>query len=291
MSEIAGRNLTDTHPRPYTWTVTQSDMPTVSQYPLVDTHAHLEELPDASAVLEQARRAGVAAVVAVGSDFESNLKVLDLAQRFTGVVYPALGLHPSEIGPMGASGVDRTLQQIDAHLPQAVALGEVGLDYHKRIRAVADKDRQQAVLGQLLRLARQHGRPAIIHSRYAWADALALVQESGLGTAVFHWFTGPSSVLRGIVEAGYYLSATPAVEYHEEHRRAVRQASLDRLLLETDSPVSYARADSPERYQAQPADVLRVLRVVAALRGLSEEALAEATTANAQRLFGLGRVV
>lgn len=253
----------------------------------MDTHAHLDELPNAGHALEQARLAGVAAVVAVGSDFNSNLKVLGLAQAFPGVVFPALGLHPGEMGEMGQDGVQRTLEQIGASLPRAVALGEVGLDYHKRIRATADKEWQQAVLRDLLALAQRHGKPVLVHSRYAWADALALVQQSGLAKVVFHWFTGPSSVLRGIVEAGYYVSATPAVEYHEEHRRAVRHVPLECLLLETDSPVSYREPNSPKRYQAQPADASRVLRAVAALRGLPEDAVAEVTTANARWLFGL----
>ncbi|MBI2918565.1 MAG: TatD family hydrolase [Chloroflexi bacterium] len=254
---------------------------------MVDTHAHLDEVQDVGAALERSRAAGVAVVVAVGSDFGSNQKALELAQEFPRGVYPALGLHPGQMGEMGRDGVQRTLEQIEASLPGAVALGEVGLDYHKRVRASADKEWQQAVLRRLLELARRHDKPALVHSRYAWADALALALQSGLDKAVFHWFTGPSSVLRAVIEAGYYISATPAVEYHEEHRRAVSRVPLERLLLETDSPVSYAQANSPERYQAQPADVARVLRAVATLRGLPEDAVAWETTANACRLFGL----
>ena len=103
---------------------------------------------------------------------------------------------------------------------------------------------------------------------------------------MYQWNTGTSSVLRDIIGRGYYISVTPAVEYHEEHRRAVKEAPLDRLLLETDSPVTYGRGNAHE-FVASPADVRRSLKGVADLKGLSEEEIAAATTENAERLFGV----
>jgi TatD DNase family protein len=165
-------------------------------------------------------------------------------------------------------------------------VGEIGLDYHKRVRAVADKDLQKRVLEELLKIAVANDKPALIHSRYAWRDACDAVNRAGLDKAVFHWYTGTSGVLRDIVSHGYYISVTPAVAYHEEHRRAVREAPLDRLLLETDSPVTYGRG-SPHEFVASPADVHRSLKGAAALKGLSEAELAAVTTENAEKLFGL----
>jgi TatD DNase family protein len=115
-----------------------------------------------------------------------------------------------------------------------------------------------------------------------------MVREAGLEKAVFHWYTGTSGVLRDIIESGYYISVTPAVEYHEEHRRAVKEVPLERLLLETDCPVTYQRGRENE-YKSSPADAVRSLKGAAELKGLSEEAIAEATTKNARRLFGIGK--
>jgi TatD DNase family protein len=126
----------------------------------------------------------------------------------------------------------------------------------------------------------------MIHSRYAWKDAFDMVKESGVERAVFHWYTGTSSVLRDIVENGYYLSATPAVEYHDEHRRAIKEIPTERLMLETDCPVTYRRG-TEEEFEARPADVLRVLKGVSAMRGIDEETLAGTTTANARRFLGI----
>lgn len=254
-------------------------------YRLVDTHAHLDEIEDTDGALAKAKEAGLAAVIAVGIDVASNVKTLKLSRRYPGLVYPALGWHPENVRD---SDIDVNLEFIESNIDKAVAVGEVGLDYHKRIRAVAGKELQKTALRELLKIAKKHDKPALIHSRYAWRDAFDVVYEAGLEIAVFHWYTGTSGVLRDIIIHGYYLSVTPAVEYHEEHRRAVKEAPLDKLLLETDSPVTYARGRENE-FQASPADVVRSLRGAAALRGISEAEMAEMTTGNAERLFGIIR--
>ena len=233
---------------------------------IIDTHAHLEEIENLDEQIAEAKESGLVAVIAVGSDLSSNQRVLKIANRHRGFVYPTLGWHPWYIRE---EEIDTQLDFIAANIDKAVAVGEIGLDYHKRVRAVADKDLQKRVLGALCKIADAHDKPALIHSRYAWRDAYDAVDRAGLVKAVFHWYMGTSSVLRDIIGHGYYISVTPAVEYHEEHRRAVKEAPLDRLLLETDSPVTYGRGSAHE-FVASPADVRRSLKGVADLKGLSE---------------------
>jgi TatD DNase family protein len=252
-------------------------------HPIIDTHAHLDEIEDLARALDEARVAGLAAVIAVGSGLASNQKILQIAAQYPGFVYPALGWHPWEIRE---ADIDANLDFIRENIAKAVAVGEVGLDYHKKVRAAADKELQHQVLRELLKIAGEHGKPALVHSRYAWRDAFDLVAEAGLEKAVFHWYTGPSSVLRDIVVRGYYLSATPAIEYHEEQRRAVKECPLGQLLLETDCPVVYARGRQGE-FTAAPADAARSLKGAAVLKGMSEAEIAERTTENAKRLFGM----
>lgn len=252
-------------------------------YRLIDTHAHLEEIENLEQVVSEAKQAGIIAIIAVGSDYESNQKVLTLAQVYKDFVYPALGLHPWSLKD---ADIDRDLEFIEANIHTAIGIGEIGLDYDKRVRARAEKELQKHVLRQLLRIGKTYNKPVLIHSRYAWRDSLSLVEEAQLEKVVFHWYTGTSSVLREIIGQGYFVSATPAVEYHEEHRRAVKGIPLERLLLETDSPVTYQRGSSSE-YEARPAHILRVLKGVSQLTGVDEAQIAEVTTDNALKLFGL----
>ena len=252
---------------------------------LIDTHAHLDEIENIEKVLAEAKAAGVVAIIAVGADLPSNQKTLEIAAKHQGFVYPALGWYP---GNIKETEISDNLEFIEANIDKAVAVGEIGLDYSKWVRAVADKDLQKRALRELLKIARDSEKPALIHSRYASRDALDMVIEAGLEKAVFHWYTGTSSVLRDIIAQGYYLSVTPAVEYHEEHRRAVKEMPLERMLLETDAPVVYARGRENE-FKASPADVVRSLKGAVALRGISEAKIAEATTENARRLFRIWR--
>ncbi len=249
-------------------------------YRLIDSHAHLEELEDLDSAIDRAKQNGVAAIVAVGSDCESNGRVLEIGAKYPGFVYPALGLHPGILNRL-RSPLERQFQFIEDHLNQAVAIGEVGLDYHKKALSGIIKDHQHQVFRTLLALGQKHSKPIIIHSRYAWRDSFTLTKEAGVELAIFHWYTGPGNVLKEILDAGYFVSATLATEYHAEHRRAVREAPLDKLLLETDCPVVY------QGHRSEPADVARSLRAASELKGMPPDVVAERTTRNAMLLFGI----
>jgi TatD DNase family protein len=253
-------------------------------YKLVDTHAHLDEIENLDLALEVAKRNGVIAIVAVGSDYQSNIKTIEISQRYCSFVYPALGLHPWHLANLGPAQIDDNLQFVERNIGTAIAIGEIGLDYHKKLVKAAPKELQKDTLRRFLKLARKYDKPAIIHSRYAWRDSLQLVQDMGVTKAVFHWFTGSSNVLKGIIASGYFISATPATEYHEEHRRAVRETTLNNLLLETDSPVTYGRE---AKYEAKPADVVRSLKAAAQLKGVDEATVATQTMRNAIAFFDL----
>jgi TatD DNase family protein len=250
---------------------------------LIDTHAHLDVIADLDKAINGAKKAGVTAIIALGVDIASNQKVLEIAAHYRGFIYPALGYYQ---GNIKEAAIEENLEFMKANASHAVALGEVGLDYSKWVRASAAKEVQKRVLREIIKIAKEHDKPALIHSRYAWRDALDLAVEAGLEKAVFHWFTGPFSVLRDIIGHGYYISTTPAVEYHEEHRQAIKEVPLKQLLLETDCPVVYARGHKGE-FTSSPADVIRSLKGAAILKGVSEAEIASTTTENARRLFGI----
>lgn len=134
---------------------------------LVDTHAHLDEIEDIDSALKQAAAAGVEAIIGVGQDLVSNQKIFELAARYPGLVYAAIGLHPWALANLDEGGIDENIVFIKSHLPSACALGEVGLDYDKRVLKVAGKDLQQNTLRRLLQLALELDKPVSLHSRYA----------------------------------------------------------------------------------------------------------------------------
>lgn len=249
---------------------------------LVDCHAHLEELEEPEAAIHRAGESGVAFIVGVGMDLESNRRTLSLSGRHGEVtVLPALGIHPWSVD---ANDLEESLAFIEKHIGKAVAVGEIGLDFWlKEARKDAShRKRQEKIFRRLLSLGREFSKPVIIHARGAWEECLRLVLKERVSQAVFHWFSGPLEVLGGVLDHGYMISATPAAHYSEKHQSAVREAPLERILLETDCPVTY------EGRRSEPVDVVRTLQAVAGIKQMPETDVAKVTTENAARFFGLG---
>ncbi len=255
-------------------------------YKLIDTHAHLDEVDNFADAVERAREAGIIAIVAVGVDYASNNRVLELAAIYPSLVFPALGCHPQNLGET-SSEIEHNLKFIADNISLAVAVGEIGLDYHKKVRDRASKELQHRVLTDVLAIAGDSRKPVSLHSRYAWRDCLKIVAGSGISKAVFHWYSGPLSLLSEIHTAGYFTSATPAVAYGAEHADAIRNTPEEKLMLETDTPVVYHR-NTALQFASEPADVAnRVLEKVAGILNMDSESVAALTTENAIRFFNL----
>jgi TatD DNase family protein len=243
-----------------------------NRIPLIDAHAHLDELTDLPESLQEARGAGVCAIIAVGMNVESNRKVLQVAEANPGYVYPALGYHPWEIRE---EEMDANLFFVRDHIEKGVALGEVGLDYKVKVK----KELQWTVFGEILDLAFESDKPVIVHCRFSHRRAFEMVQERKLKRVVFHWYSGPVGLLDKILSAGYFISATPALAYSLPHREAIQRAPIERILLETDTPVNY------QGRAARPRDVWLSLEEVAKLKKLEPSSVAIQTAENASEFF------
>ncbi len=244
----------------------------IDKISLIDVHAHLDQLTDLAESLQEAKIADVDGVIAVGMDVGSNRKVLQIAEANPGYVYPALGYHPWEIRE---EEVDGNLSFIRDHVEEGVALGEIGLDYKIKVK----KELQWRVFERLLDMALESDRPVIVHCRFSHRRAFEMVKERKIKRAVFHWYSGPVDLLDKILSMGYFISATPALVYSPPHREAIQRAPIERILLETDTPVSY------QGREARPKDVRVSLEEVSKLKRLEPSLVAMQTTANASEFF------
>jgi TatD DNase family protein len=252
---------------------------------MIDTHAHLEELDDLEFAISDAMESGLEAIIAVGSNISSNQKIAAICKRYPNFVYPAFGLHPLELGELDTLNIDRTITFIEENIHDIVALGEIGLDYDKRVLKKASKDLQREAFARLAKISVKYNKPVSIHSRYSWKDCFDIVSSAGVKKAIFHWFTGPDNILQDILAAGYFISCTPAAEYHDEHRRIIKQTPLEQLLLETDCPVVYGREI---RYCSKPSDIVRSLGAVSLLKDMNPADVSRQTTNNAKLIFNIG---
>ncbi|RZT93769.1 TatD family hydrolase [Rivibacter subsaxonicus] len=253
----------------------------------VDSHCHLtfaELQADLPAVLAAMHAARVDTALTICTTLEEADQVQALA-----AVHPRLwataGVHPDNEGVQEPS-LDDLLRL--AARPKVVGIGETGLDYYRlNGRSVAEMEWQRERFRVHIRAARQTGLPLVIHTRSASDDTLAILREEGGGavSGVFHCFTETREVARAALELGFMISFSGiltfknALELHE----VAREVPLDRCLIETDSPYL---APVPYRGKSnQPAYVTHVASRLAALKNLSVEEVATATTDNFHRLF------
>ncbi len=247
---------------------------------LVDTHIHLDAeaySADWEAVLDRATQAGVERVIAPATQMDSARQIVRMSER-DDRIRAAVGVHPHEAKAWSSD----CLTELEQLAGKAVAIGEIGLDFHYDF---ATPEEQFRCLRQQFELARKVDKPVILHCREA-EEALYEECRQGGVRGVVHCFTGGWDWAQKFLQLGFYVGVTGMVTFpklHEVHEVA-RQAPLDRLLLETDGPYL---APIPYRGKRnEPGYVPLMARKVAELRGLDPEEVARATSAAAASLFG-----
>jgi len=255
---------------------------------LFDTHAHLhfpDLAEDLDAVLDRARAAGVVGMVTIGTDRETNPAAVALAERLAHV-HATVGIHPHDAADATEADFE-ALERLARESGKVVALGEMGLDF---FRNLSPRDVQERVLRRQLVMARRLDKPVVIHCRDAHPATLAILAEERVGETggVMHCFSGDVENAKRCLDLGLVISLAGPVTYRNARALpdVARFVPLDRLVVETDCPFL---PPHPHRGQRnEPAWVAITAARVAELRGMTSEALGEATTENALRLFRLG---
>jgi TatD DNase family protein len=232
---------------------------------LIDVHAHLqveEFAADLADAVERAAGAGVYRIIAVGTDLASSRRGIELARSFPGRVYAAVGIHPNSVAAASPDDLPELARL--ARLPEAIAVGETGLDFHRSYTPAEDQ----------------------VHA-FEWHVELAAAVGKPLGRArgFRHCFDGSAQVAERYVELGFCLSLAGTVtrDGHRRLKAAVQALPGERMLLETDCP--YQSPASRAGQRNEPAFIVETLAAVAGLRGEPTEQVAEVTTQNALGLF------
>jgi TatD DNase family protein len=259
---------------------------------LVDSHCHLDakyfpvDGPSggAAAVLDRALTAGIKGfvVVGVGGDLSTARRAVEIAHERSASVAAAVGVHPHDASTLTDAAYAELA--VLARDPAVVAVGEIGLDYHYDR---SPRDVQRAAFVRLIGLARDVGKPIVVHTRSAAEDTLAVLEAEGARDVggVIHCFSEDRAFATRALALGFYLSFSGIVTF--KTTAAIQDvagwAPGDRILVETDSPYL---APVPLRGKpCEPAYVVHTARRVAELRKTSFDEVAELTSANAERLF------
>jgi TatD DNase family protein len=254
---------------------------------MIDSHCHLDSAEfnnDRDAVIERAIAAGVDHMLAIGTgdgppDLEAGLRLAEKHSAF----FATVGVHPHDAAKASPDDFKR-LANLLAH-PKVLAVGEIGLDYHYDL---SPREVQKSAFIQQMEIAASAKKPIIIHTREAWDDTLALIEQHwtphGIG-GIMHCFSGGSDEARRAIDLGFYLSFGGIVTFPKALavQEAAKSAPRDRILIETDAPYL---APVPKRGKRnEPALIVHTARRLAELRSESYQELCNATTENFRRLL------
>lgn len=254
-------------------------------FELFDAHAHLDEEcfdADREEVITRALEAGVTGIINVGACMASSKRSIDLSKKYSGI-FAAVGIHPHDAKE--ASEKDYIQLASWTKEPKVVAVGEIGLDYFYDL---SPRDVQKEVFIRQLTLAKECGKPVIIHDRDAHGDVMEILRQYGKGvTGVMHCYSGSREMARELLGLGFYISFAGPITFKKsvKLKEVAKEIPLDRLFVETDSP--YLTPEPFRGKRNESARVKLVAQEIAALREITLEEIKEATSANVHRLFGI----
>ena len=253
---------------------------------LIDTHCHLdfsEFKLDRDEVLMRAEGAGVGYIINVASSLENSRASVELSKEYQ-TIFSSVGVHPHDAKDVSDDAIKEISELADDE--RVVAIGEVGLDFY---RDLSDRDVQENVFIEFVRLANQKSLPLILHCRDASDDLLRILKsEHFYGMrGVVHCFSGDAKFLRECLDLGFLISFTCNITYKKSDnlREIVKAAPLNKIMLETDAPYL-----SPEGFRGkrnEPLQVKLLAEKIAEIKKIKFEEIAKITTENAKLLFDL----
>ncbi|MGF7058413.1 TatD family hydrolase [Brassicibacter mesophilus] len=253
---------------------------------LIDSHAHLDDErfdKDRDKVIKDLTKDGIEIVINPGADVASSVKSVSLSQKYDNI-YAAVGVHPHEVKTMDETTIEllRSLSKKE----KVVAIGEIGLDYHYDN---SPREVQKKWFIEQIKLAKELDLPVIIHEREAQQDMYDILKEHADGKfkGVLHCFSGSLEMAREYLKMGFYLSFAGPVTFKNAKtpKEVAKNIPLERMLVETDSP--YLTPEPNRGKRNEPLNVRYVAAMIAELRGVSFEEIAQKTSQNVKKLFNI----
>ncbi len=251
---------------------------------LFDSHAHLDDPKfddDRKSLITGLSERGIGAVLNPGADRVSSLAAVDLARSYDDI-YAAVGTHPHEAAAFTEDDYRLYLELIESGA--AVAIGEIGLDYFYEN---SPREIQQRVFRRQMELAVRTSFPVLIHSREADADTYRILSEFSGVRGVMHCYSGSVEMAKRYLDLGYYISLAGPVTFKNARvpKEVAAFVPIDRLMIETDSP--YLSPEPRRGKRNDPGNLSYIAETIANIRGISYDELAERTSENTRKLYGI----
>lgn len=259
---------------------------------LIDTHAHLNFKSfqkNLDQVIKRSLKAGVTKIICASSNVTDSQKAIELAKKYPGVIFAAVGIHPQQTDPENQDSLEEQIKQLKklAQAKEVVAIGECGLDYSPAPPGEKErpKKEQARFFGRQLEIALKFNLPVMVHSRKALHQTIEILKQHMIPDlkGVIHCYSGGKKGINKVNEIGFYFGVDGNLTYDEGLQQTFTQIPLEKILLETDCPYL---APEPFRGQtSEPAHVKIIADFLAKLKGESLEKVTATTTRNVKKLF------
>lgn len=251
---------------------------------LIDSHVHLDDKRfdgDREKLIQSFDKDGIELIINVGADLQSSIKSVSLSEKHENI-YAAVGIHPHSAKEMGDSTIE-TLRAF-AKREKVVAIGEIGLDFYYDN---SPRDVQRKRFVEQLNLAKEVDLPVIIHSREAAGETFDILKEAQDGSlrGVLHCYSGSVEMAMEYIKLGFYISLAGPVTFKNARvpKEVAKAVPLDKLLIETDSP--YLTPEPNRGKRNQPAYVRHVAGMIAEIKGVPFDEVANSAAKNTKKLF------
>lgn len=257
---------------------------------IVDIHAHLD-YPSIEKrldeIIENAKKAGVIAIITNGINHASNIKSLEISRKYP-LVKCALGYYPPDAlkkeiedknypHSLANEDVDDEIIFIEKNKDKIIAIGEVGLDYYNG----HDKERQKRDFSKMISLAKKLGKPLIVHTRKAEEDAISILEEHKLKKVVLHCFSGKKSLVKRASKNGWSFSIPTNIVRAENFQMIVNEVPISQIFTETDAPYL-----SPFKEKTnEPAFITESIKKIAEIKGMTTDDVEKNIYMNYQKMF------
>jgi TatD DNase family protein len=246
---------------------------------LYDAHSHIDLMQEEEllSALASAKEARINSIISCATNFPSNEKNLELAKKHP-LIKPAIGLYPLDAVEFSELEIDKAFYFFKAEIKNAIAIGEVGLDY-KYSRIQAEQDKQGKIFDRFIELSKEANKPLIIHSRFAQRQVLNSLEKNSSLPAMLHSFTDSLKLMKKAGELGHYVSCGINVLWSKDVQNNIQKFPIERILFETDSPIRF------NNEKAMPEKIVSITEKVAQLKEMSVKDVEERVEKNFIVLF------
>jgi len=266
---------------------------------LIDIHSHLDHCyfkDDIDEVIENAKKANIKIILTAGINPEANRKSLEIAKKYN-IVKPCLGIYPIQLKQNNSNdetleqknklkydsnydgiNIDEEIKFIEKNKNKIIAISEIGLDYHWYKDKIKE---QQKLFEKMVSLAERLRKPVIIHSRKAEEDCIEMLQSSKLKKIVMHCFTGRKTLVKKIIDNGWFLTAPTSIVRSTQFQENAKLIPITQIFCETDSPYLSPFKDK----RNEPAFVAEAYKKLAEIKKMEFDEVVNNIWMNYQKIF------